>query len=67
MAVDKIALIFVIIAAAIWALLMFLGFIATGGMAIIVLVPILAVAYLFGHVLSQRLNSREDDYYDKVE
>lgn len=67
MAVDKVALFFVVIGVVIWALLMLLGVIATGGMALVILIPILAVAYLFGHVLSQRLGSREDDYYDKID
>jgi len=67
MQIDKVALYFMIAAFVVWAAVLLLGLVAAGSMALFALVPILAVAYLFGAVLSQRLKSRDDDYYDKIE
>lgn len=67
MSVDKVALIFVIIATLVWGVGMAIGIVNAGAVGLIALIPVVAIAYLSGVVVSQRLSNREDDYYDKVE
>ena len=68
MAVDKVALIFVIVAALIYGGVWLGGLIVISGpFAIIVLIPVCAVAYIFGRVISQRLKNKEDSHYDSIE
>ncbi|MEQ8444069.1 MAG: hypothetical protein RIM72_08385 [Alphaproteobacteria bacterium] len=68
MAVDKIALIFVIVAALAYAGIWLGGIIVVGGwLAIIILIPVCVVAYILGRVISQRLGNKEDDHYDRID
>lgn len=67
MQIDKVALYLVIAAFVIYASMILFGLIALGIFSLIAIIPILAVAYLFGTVLSQRVKSREDEYYDGIE
>lgn len=67
MKLDTLALVFVCLAAGLWLLLMVLGLLSAGPLGFLALIPLLVVGYFGGSVVSQRLNNKEDDYYDKVE
>jgi len=62
---ERLALIFIAIAAAIWIGVMFLGLVAALPWGLPGLVVFGAVGYLFWRVLRERLSSAEDDYYEK--
>jgi hypothetical protein len=49
-----------------WLIAVFAGIIATFPVGIIGLVAIIGIGVLFIKVLSDRMNSSEDDYYDKT-
>lgn len=53
------------IVAAIYIVAMIIGMIAAFPFGIIGLIAIAGVGSLFIHVLAERLNNKEDDYYDK--
>lgn len=65
MALDKLALILVIAAAALWCLVMLTGIIATLPYGLPALAIFLLVGYFFYRVIQDRLSNKEDDYYDK--
>ncbi len=67
MPIDKLALILTILAVILWGIGMLIGIVAAGPVGLLILVPVAIAAYVFGVVISQRLNNREDDHYDKVE
>ena len=49
-----------------WLIAVFAGIIATFPVGIIGLVAIIGIGVLFIKVLGDRMNSSEDDYYDKT-
>ena len=65
MAPDKLALILVVAAGAVWALVMFAGLVATLPFGLPLLIVFLAVGYIIYRVVRDRLDNEEDDYYDK--
>ncbi len=67
MPIDKFALILTIIAVVIWGVVMLIGLVASGPVGWLGLIVITPIAYVIGVVVSQRLNNREDDYYDTIE
>ncbi len=67
MPIDKFALILTIIAVVIWGVVMLVGLVASGPVGWLGLIVITPIAYVIGVVISQRLNNREDDYYDTIE
>lgn len=67
MKLDTTALIFAIVGAGLWVILMLTSVIMAGPAGFILLIPMLIGGYFIGMVVAQRLASREDDYYDKVE
>ncbi len=67
MPIDKFALILAIIVAVIWVGVMLVGLVASGPFGWFALIIIAPAAYVVGVVVSQRLNNREDDYYDTIE
>ena len=67
MPIDKLALILTIIAVILWGIGMLIGIVAAGAVGLLALIPVAIAAYVFGVVISQRLNNREDDHYDKIE
>lgn len=67
MKVDTIALCLVVAAVGIYVTLLLTGILTIGGPALIALLPLAIVAYLFGRLLSRRLSDREDSHYDDIE
>lgn len=67
MPIDKLALILTVIVVFLWGIGMLIGIVAAGAVGLLALIPVAIAAYVFGVVISQRLNNREDDHYDKVE
>ncbi len=65
MALDKLVLILVIVAVALWALALLGGIIASLPWGLPALVVFLVVGYILYRVVQDRLSSAEDDYYDK--
>lgn len=67
MKLDTLALVVVGIVVGLWLLGFLAGAIAAGPLGVLMLIPLVVVGYFVGTVISQRLNNKEDDYYDKVE
>jgi len=65
MKLDKIALILVIALAAVWVVAVFGGLVATLPFGLPILAILLVVGYLVYRVVRDRLNSAEDDYYER--
>ena len=55
----------VIVVAVLYCLMLLVGLIAAGPVSLFAIIPIGFVAFLFFSVLSDRLKSKEDDYYEK--
>lgn len=71
MPLDRFVLYVVIGAAAVAALvygaLLVFGAVHVGPLMLIALVPVGLVAYIVWRVIADRLASREDDHYDRIE
>ncbi len=65
MPLDKLVLILVIAGAAIWAMVMLGGIIATLPWGLPALIIFLIGGYIVYRVIRDRLSNAEDDYYDK--
>ncbi len=65
MPLDKLVLILVIAGAAIWAMVMLGGIIATLPWGLPALILFLIGGYIVYRVIRDRLSNAEDDYYDK--
>lgn len=65
MQLDKLALICVIILAAIWATILLTSAIAMLPYGLPVLIAIAIGGYFVYRVVKERLENKEDDYYDK--
>jgi membrane protein implicated in regulation of membrane protease activity len=64
MPLDKIVLYLFIAAAGLWALILFAGLVATLPYGLPMLIIFLVVAYVVYRVVRERLDNREDDYYE---
>ncbi len=64
MPLDRLALIFVAIVACLWAVVMVLGMVAALPWGLPGLIAFGAIGFLLWRVVSDRLSSREDDYYE---
>ena len=64
MPLDKIVLYLFIAAAGLWALILFAGLVATLPYGLPILIIFLVVAYVVYRVVRERLDNREDDYYE---
>lgn len=65
MQLDKLALICVIVPVAIWVSTLFIGAIALFPFGLIILAGLLVVGYFFYRVIRERMENKEDDYYEK--
>lgn len=65
MPLERLALIFVAVAACVWAVVMLLGMVAALPWGLPGLIVLGAIGYLFWRVLRERLSNAEDDYYEK--
>lgn len=65
MRLDTLALIVVVIFAALWLIVATTGILVTMPYGIILLIPTAIGLGLLVMVIRQRLNNKEDDYYDK--
>jgi membrane protein implicated in regulation of membrane protease activity len=65
MPLDKIALVLVVIAVAVWCAVLLTGVIATLPWGLPLLLVFCVVAYLFYRVVRERLHNAEDDHYEK--
>ncbi|MEJ2116806.1 MAG: hypothetical protein P8Y67_09250 [Alphaproteobacteria bacterium] len=65
MRLDTLALICVSVPVAIWAITLFISAIALFPFGLIILAGFLIVGYLFYRVLKDRIDNKEDDYYEK--
>jgi len=65
MALDRIALIFVVIVAVIYVAALLTGLLAASPFSWPVLPFLAVIAYLIYRVVRDRLNNAEDDYYEK--
>ena len=64
MPLDRLALIFVAVVACLWAGVMVLGMVAALPWGLPGLIAFGAIGYLLWRVVSDRLSSAEDDYYE---
>jgi hypothetical protein len=62
---DTLALILVLVVAGIWCVLLFASAIATLPFGLPVLIIILIAGYFIYRVVRDRLENKEDDYYEK--
>ena len=62
---EKIAYSILGVVAILYILAMFVGMMAAFPLGLIGLAALIAIGLLFIKVLSERLNNKEDDYYDK--
>ncbi len=71
MPLDKFVLILTIVIAAagvtVWVLAMFLTAVQFSGWGLLMLIPIGLGAYIIARVVGDRLNNKDDDYYDGIE
>lgn len=65
MPLDKLALIVVIIFAAIWSALLLASAVATFPFGLVILFGLLVAAYFIYRVVRERVENKEDDYYEK--
>ncbi len=65
MALDKIALICVLVVVGVWCSVMLTGIVATFPYGLPVLGVVAVVGYFFYRVIRDRLGNAEDDYYEK--
>jgi len=65
MNLPKIALAGVILAGVIYGVLVLFGLLSAGWPGLLGLIVVGFIALLFFSVLSQRMNNKEDDYYEK--
>jgi len=65
MALDRLVLILVIAAVALWALALLGGIVATLPYGLPALVVFLIAGYIIYRVVRDRLSNAEDEYYDK--
>ena len=64
MPLDRLALIFVAVVACLWAVVMIMGMVAALPWGLPGLIAFGAIGFLLWRVISDRLSSREDDYYE---
>ena len=62
---EKLGYILLVIALLAWTYLLVVGLIAAFPVGIIGFIAIAGVGFLFIKVVKDRLNNKEDDYYDK--
>lgn len=71
MPLDRLVLILVIVLAAagvtVWIGVALAGALSIGPAGAFIFLPLALIAYVGWRVLSDRLNSREDDHYDRIE
>lgn len=71
MPLDRFVLIVVIVIAAaaitVWGAALLLGAFSLGPVGGLIVLPLSLIAYVIWRVVSDRLNSREDDHYDRIE
>lgn len=65
MQLDKLALICVIVPVAIWVFTLFVSALALFPYGLIILAGLLIVGYFFYRVIKERIENKEDDYYEK--
>ena len=65
MQLDKLALICIIVPVAIWFFIAFVGALALFPYGLLVLVVLLIIGYFFYRVIRERIENKEDDYYEK--
>ncbi len=65
MKLDQVALILVIAGAAVWLVTLVTGMMQFMPYGMLILVPLALVAGLLVRIIGQRMNNKEDDYYDK--
>jgi membrane protein implicated in regulation of membrane protease activity len=65
MPLEKLALICVIIFAVIWSSLLLAGAVAAFPYGLIVLLALLVAGYFIYRVVRERMENKEDDYYEK--
>jgi hypothetical protein len=65
MSLDKLALALIIVGGAVYLVVILLGMIALFPWGLVGLAVIGVVGFIFIQVLRQRLNSAEDDYYER--
>lgn len=71
MPLDRLVLILVIVIAAagitVWVGATLVGALSVGPGGIFLFVPLALIAYVAWRVISDRMSSREDDHYDRIE
>lgn len=71
MPLDRFVLILVLIIGValvtVWLGALLLGALQLGAWGGIVLIPVILIAYVVWRVVADRLKSREDDHYDRIE
>ncbi len=65
MQLDKLALICIVVPVVIWFFIAFIGALALFPYGLVVLIALLIVAYFFYRVIRERIENKEDDYYEK--
>ena len=65
MQLDKLALICVVVPVVIWFFIAFIGALALFPYGLIALIALLIVGYFFYRVIKERIENKEDDYYEK--
>jgi hypothetical protein len=65
MQLDKLALICVIVPVAIWVITLFASALALFPYGLIILAGLMIVGYFFYRVIKERIENKEDDYYEK--
>ena len=65
MQLDKLALICVVVPVVIWFFIAFIGALALFPYGFIALIALLVVGYFFYRVIKERIENKEDDYYEK--
>ena len=71
MPLDKFVLILVVVIAAagitVWLATLAMAALQLGGMTWLVFIPAALVGYVAWRVIADRINSSEDDHYDRIE
>lgn len=71
MPLDRFVLILVIVIAAaavtVWVGATFVGAFSVGPSGVFFFLPVALIAYVVWRVVSDRIRSREDDHYDRIE
>ncbi|MEO1001400.1 MAG: hypothetical protein AAFW69_12490 [Pseudomonadota bacterium] len=64
MPLERLILILVALAAAVWTVLMLVGVLASGPFGALLLIPLALVAYVVWRVIADRVGNEEDTYYE---